>query len=120
MFDDLCWLMTELKFNISIYFVTSVFSFILNSISTKLKHKNETRLLIDSEQNEHGLIQCEQMNMILIQSEQMDMILIQGNKWTWLLIQSEQINMTFNSKWTNEHDFNSGLTKFNNMILIQG
>ena len=33
----------KLKVKISVYFVTSMFSFILNIVSTKLKHKNENR-----------------------------------------------------------------------------
>ena len=33
----------KLKVKVSIYFVTSMFSFILNTVSTKLLHKNENR-----------------------------------------------------------------------------
>ena len=35
----------KLKVNISVSFVISVFSFILNAVSTKLYHKNENRLI---------------------------------------------------------------------------
>ena len=34
---------TMLKVKVSVYFVTSMFSFILNIVSTKPKHKNENR-----------------------------------------------------------------------------